>query len=361
MIKYLISLILILFPISAFSAGSISGVVSDGESVTITDGTSPFGTGPTVYKWDDFDSGSNGDYIGNGWSLPSDSDPVYTNTNQRTNSTLSAYASTGTQDLEYDHGGTLSEVFVSAWLRRDINSCTNCKFLRVWHNLTSANPAVTIMDNYSPGNVVLNWRSDEGGYINYEVYGLSASIALNGATDSVWERIDLYVKESSLTDNVYDGTEDGIIQIWQQTGGVGNTFDQTADYDGYMTSVSGDTVRYNGVVFTEYSGSSTPSLVDDVYIASSRARVEIGDNATWASCTHREIQIPTSWAAGSITITVNAGSFESGTAYLFVVDSDGDPIDINESTGEGLEFTFGNYSGHKSTAEYVNGGMTVGR
>ena len=54
------------------------------------------------------------------------------------------------------------------------------------------------------------------------------------------------------------------------------------------------------------------------------ARVEIGDNATYASCTHREVQLPTEWADGSVTTTVKQGSFaNSATAYVFVVDSNG--------------------------------------
>ncbi|MBN1670495.1 MAG: hypothetical protein JXR37_05660 [Kiritimatiellae bacterium] len=64
--------------------------------------------------------------------------------------------------------------------------------------------------------------------------------------------------------------------------------------------------------------------IDDAYIDNSWARIEIGDRAAYADCTHREIQIPTAWAAGSITITVNQGSFTNGqTVYLYVVDAAG--------------------------------------
>jgi hypothetical protein len=39
---------------------------------------------------------------------------------------------------------------------------------------------------------------------------------------------------------------------------------------------------------------------------------------------YREIKVPSAWSDGSIKITVNQGSFQAGeTAYLFVVDSDG--------------------------------------
>jgi hypothetical protein len=77
--------------------------------------------------------------------------------------------------------------------------------------------------------------------------------------------------------------------------------------------------------------STAKAWFDDLYIATTQARVEIGNNASWTNCTHREIQIPSAWSDNSINITVNLGSFKNGeTAYLFVVDADG-----NESDGYG--------------------------
>jgi len=49
----------------------------------------------------------------------------------------------------------------------------------------------------------------------------------------------------------------------------------------------------------------------------------VGDNAVYADCTHREIQIPSVWNDTDITATLNQGSLPDGTAYIFVVDSDG--------------------------------------
>lgn len=74
-------------------------------------------------------------------------------------------------------------------------------------------------------------------------------------------------------------------------------------------------------------GSEVNAYFDDVYFDTTWQRVEIGDNATYASCTHREIQIPTVWADGSITFTANTSGFTSAEQgaglYLFVVDSTG--------------------------------------
>ena len=74
---------------------------------------------------------------------------------------------------------------------------------------------------------------------------------------------------------------------------------------------------------------------DDIYINNSWARVEIGDDPDYDSCTHREMQIPTAWSSDSVDITVNQGSFPDGaTAYLFVVDEDG----IVNTTGKSITF-----------------------
>jgi hypothetical protein len=72
---------------------------------------------------------------------------------------------------------------------------------------------------------------------------------------------------------------------------------------------------------------------DDIYMDSSWARIEIGDAPTYDASTHREIQIPIVWNDGQIDFTVNKGSFNGGTAYLFVVDENG-----NASAGYPITF-----------------------
>ena len=68
--------------------------------------------------------------------------------------------------------------------------------------------------------------------------------------------------------------------------------------------------------------------VSEIYYDNTLARVEISDKATWddspASTAQREVQIPTAWSNGSITVTANLGAFACGQqAYLYVVDADG--------------------------------------
>lgn len=77
----------------------------------------------------------------------------------------------------------------------------------------------------------------------------------------------------------------------------------------------------------------------ELYLDTTRARVEIGNASTYAACTHREIQIPNAWSDSSITTTVNTGSLADGPAWIFVVDaagavSDGYEIAVSNSPAQ---------------------------
>jgi hypothetical protein len=82
--------------------------------------------------------------------------------------------------------------------------------------------------------------------------------------------------------------------------------------------------------------------LDDMYIDKSRARVELCSESTWAARAHCEIQPPTSWSATTAAVTINQGTFTSGTtAYVYLVDSDGVanatgyPVEIGADGGGG--------------------------
>ncbi len=70
--------------------------------------------------------------------------------------------------------------------------------------------------------------------------------------------------------------------------------------------------------------------LDDIYVDNTLARIELGNNGDFSSCTHREMQIPTAWDSqgDSIDIQINAGTFVPGEeAWLFVIDEDGNASD----------------------------------
>ncbi len=69
-------------------------------------------------------------------------------------------------------------------------------------------------------------------------------------------------------------------------------------------------------------GGSYEILYDDVYLAGSPARVEIGDSSSWDNCTNREIQEGISWTDTSITFRIRSTVSIPDGAYLYVINSD---------------------------------------
>lgn len=75
---------------------------------------------------------------------------------------------------------------------------------------------------------------------------------------------------------------------------------------------------------------------DQIYVDTTRARVELCNASTKAASDHCEIQKPTSWSTSAITFEAYSGTFTAGSkAYLYVVNGSGE---VNTT---GLEITLG--------------------
>ncbi len=86
-----------------------------------------------------------------------------------------------------------------------------------------------------------------------------------------------------------------------------------------------DSTHWSKVFSYRWPSSTTKMFLDGIYMDNSFARIEIGDNSVYANCTHREIQVATSWSDGQIDFAFNQGSLPNGQAYLFVIDENGVP------------------------------------
>ncbi len=149
-----------------------------------------------------------------------------------------------------------------------------------------------------------------------------------------WHTVELYFKLSNP-----GGETNGVASFR-----LDSDFDEST---GIVTRKSGDSSLLEYFMFGQSVAKpayASESYIDDVYVDNTRARVEIGDNAIFANCTHREIQIPSDWSdngnpgEASITITLNRGSFDPcETYYLFIIDANGN---IN-STGYPIRFGTG--------------------
>jgi hypothetical protein len=83
-------------------------------------------------------------------------------------------------------------------------------------------------------------------------------------------------------------------------------------------------------------GGPRVAQIDDIYVDNTLARVAICSGSTWAARGHCEVQPPSSWSDASLAVTINQGSFgATDSAYLYVADSTGA---INSS---GYSITFG--------------------
>lgn len=167
-----------------------------------------------------------------------------------------------------------------------------------------------------------------------------------GITDMVgkWVRMETYLKQSS------PNVADGAYQVWLHTGSAGDVTTPTMSDTTFMSRTTSNFWRQ--LMFGWYNhcrrlanGSCDPAeeaehtariYFDDIYLDTTRARVEICDAATRASSTRCEIQIPTGWSASEITVQVNQGAFPAGSAaFLYVINAQGN------SNSSGLQITFG--------------------
>ena len=84
-------------------------------------------------------------------------------------------------------------------------------------------------------------------------------------------------------------------------------------------------VAANGSTWSPPWSSSNRMWDDDVYVDTTWSRVMLGNANTFAACNRLEIQIPTAWNDGSISMMARTGTaFSQGsTAYLYVFDRDG--------------------------------------
>lgn len=157
-----------------------------------------------------------------------------------------------------------------------------------------------------------------------------------------WLRMELYLR---LSDPADAPNGERYARLWHRRGwtysGTPGPFSDPADtgvdIDGdkgaplvTMTSTA-DGDRLNNLLLPFYTRNEQriSIWVDEVYIDTTRARVEIGDAPHWSDCRDRSPQPIRSWSDSQIDITLNRGQL-SGAAYGFVITTDGDIVELGE-------------------------------
>jgi len=319
------------------SVSSVSGTISHGESITISG--SGFGSKSTAapYKYDDFEDGSLGERVGNGWytwSNLSDGWPIYSNAQKRATGKCerNAYlqhdrAYNSTLGLTGLNWGYDRQAYISCWYYCTLAGATTRNFKPLaWRSGGAGewlNPKVRI-GMLPSANTGLAYVLGCEGQELAKTWTVGGDVMPNG-----WHRIEMWVDTGTSSSGDNDGVCKGWRDLSQWWSLTGFEYDfSTADHDNI----------YFASYFATDTGTPTPQMwwyYDEIYVDTTQSRVEVGNASTWSGCTHREIQIPSAWSSSSITVTVNQGTFaDSSGAYLYVVDSDGN---VNSS---GYSITF---------------------
>ena len=156
-----------------------------------------------------------------------------------------------------------------------------------------------------------------------------------------WKQVEIELLISDDTDGAFKTWWNGVL-------GLNYSGARTDNYAG----VSGSNRCDGPCGYGGHGNSNNWRYFADIYHDRSFSRVVLGNNASYTSCTVREMQIPSAWADGSISATVNLGAFgDSGTAYLYVVDSTGAPsashaitIGADEGGGSPIEQVLPHYA-----------------
>jgi hypothetical protein len=215
-------------------------------------------------------------------------------------------------NLSVNQNGSFPVIYMDWWVRVDLldNVSRNWKPWRVYGANDKLQVNGVVMCNGN-GLSFLNEQREVGYW-----WGEGGSFS-NGQ----WQHFQVMMKASSAP-NVADGA------IKQYINGK-----LVSDHKGLVTrttSAHWDQIRIGHYWATEAvdactSNSGANIYLDNVYIDTSWAHIELGNASTYSASTKREIQIPTRWSSNSITFTVNASSFPSGsTAYLYVTDANGE-------------------------------------
>jgi len=235
------------------------------------------------------------------------------------------------------------KVYFTVWVKLDKQDALTRFQWKTWR----LDNMGTYLHNDGPQVLHNTWWQDgrwfnSGGLMTYYdngVAGCNEGTPNDAFVIGEWMRLEGYYQSSSE-----GGLNDG--KIWvKRIGRDGNIFEtETAITHGVNEMSEEYKWRYLllGVGYSNHipleDSFEMNIFYDDIYVDNSLARVEIGDNPDFDSCTHREIQSLKEWGDNSLTVKINKGSFNEGeNAYLFVVDdnglaSEGYPITIGESS-----------------------------
>jgi hypothetical protein len=303
---------------------SVSGDVSQGASITI-EGTG-FGSKPTPAPvlWDTVDNQSSYSGVSGGgevpvgganpwglngysWGVAQGGGPMLINRTsgdqRNTNSDASYYRlNTNLSVLRNRGAASTGKIYLSYWSKYSASPSTDSTSLKL----------TRIGDSSSSGFAkTFTWAKSQTYTANGSTYcNTTYNPAHNNSwtgTPGAWNFNELVFDNSTRTYAVYINGSLYSSSEWSSSCGL--TF---------------DTVQHFGWEGNTSTSKKADVYFDDIYFDNSFSKVMLCEGDVWANRGQCELQPPTSWAATSISATVNTGDFAAeSTAYLYVVDADG--------------------------------------
>jgi len=333
------------WPQSILAQPVISGVggnVEHGETLQLTG--LDFGAGSTILAWDDFESGTVGTPLDDQYPVAGyqwgvlwrhwDNDPehdiIYSNVNSYSGlqSARVWWKRYSMLAMGWANRGPFPEFYMSFLRYHDprnpdgspYTGCPDGFNFKLFYWYSNSSPqemfrTMAILDNC--GGWAMNFSSGIPGR-NGNIDFLPGQGLSYAASTFIWQRWEIYQKQESSPPNSDDGEVECTID-----------FEERIDASGLnTTSLSGDQSWWTdlrlGHMHQGYQSCVARSYYDDVFMATSRARVELGDQPVFSQCTKRDIQYHVDWSGGEIDFVLHCPSFSPDEeAYLFVVDRDG--------------------------------------
>lgn len=364
--KIAAALVLLIIPSISVAAPNVTGVSGGVISGTGFTTNSAVDTSSLQYNGINIEAGTtDGVFTQTGWG-----NYVTTETSESAvarYSTDQAHSGSKSIELDYtsatvykgsfyrDHGSSITRVYISFWVRSSGSPTTGqWKIWRLKQDTSFVDGQLDFMQNsFHPdsagGARIASLYQDAGHTSNWDCNGCANEPATNdiymdgdtvpgpNAVMDRWVRMEYWIENGTAGN--YDGT---FIYKFHDpdhpTTPVIKDVPKLTFDNNLMVIPAASSEIWQAAIFggASVDGMDLMTHWDDVYIqVGGWARVEIGNASTWAACTHREVQLPTAWSTTEITYTEQQGSLPDGTAYLYIVDENGD---VNAS---GYEITLG--------------------
>lgn len=342
MMRLIVFVLIFVFSNTSFAA--ISSVNVSGSGFEISGSGFGVKTTATPILWDNFETGTDGANIGTSGTWCTENGFLYSDdlTQRHSGSSLFLKAQaeagvvSGDTNILVNQWASSKKKLMCGWYRVDFITMDSGQIKvmdieRAETHATAPGIAESTLwcyeDSCSDGGVTSQLGTGSGN-LAYWYQGptlvLLQQFTFAPYRDNQWQYMMIEYEESDY------GVANGNVNIYKSSTTETPTAIQKISSTNKLSQIEeGSVAEYAKLRAIIVSGATRADVYyDDIYIDNSWARVEMGDNAVYGSCTHREIQPALTWSDTGITGTFNRGSFETGeTVYFFVIDEDGTPSD----------------------------------